>query len=378
MTNNLQKYLDYIFHSFAGFKIGQGGFFTRTWNNDRKTDREFKTHVFDVANVLFQNGVLCFDGDNHTLPFVKLGQNGFDFMQGGNLQLSNLSISELIDISQSKENIYNRLWDFVGNEQTAPFYLKGSDYYNTIAPYVGLSSYTYSQYTRNRISEGKSASRISWYRETFYALNPNDIESFLNDLSNKIVSIYQPQYSAVEEDSAVDEIEWADIVTPTSQSNRVSGPTVPAASEVKRVIFITYTWETSVTPGHKEWVKSLAEALIKNGFDVRLDQFQPFGTEMNVFMAESVREADRILLICTPTFKSRQDNVDNAAGFEASLISNNLLKNIKSTKFVPIIRIGDPAECMPDYLGNRNGLIWRIEDDSKQKFEELLSDLKRN
>lgn len=378
MTNNLKTYLDYIFKNFKGMKIGQGGFFTRTWNNDRNTDREFKTHAFDVLNCLVQNKLLLADNYQTHMPFIKLGEKGFEYMQGGDLELGNLSLAELIDLS-SPDQIYNRVWDFIGNADTAPFYLKGPEFFRVIAPYVGLSSFTYSQYTQSLVNEGKSTSRPYWYRELFGKLKPQEIESFLNDLSRKIIDIYQPLYRAPAEP---DDDLFAVLDTVTPMTDHPTTPTtdsaLPSVGTDKKVIFITYTWETAITPGHKAWVKALAERLVSDGFDVRLDQFQPLGTEMNHFMANSVKQADRILLICTPTFKNRQDEVEKASGFEASLISNDLIKDIKSTKFVPIIRIGEPEECMPAYLGNRNGLIWRSVDNAEQKYSELLSDLKNN
>ena len=219
-----------------------------------------------------------------------------------------------------------------------------------------------------------------WFRELFMSLKAEDLEPFFNDLSRKIIDIYQPLYTApVELDDELDEnsdivssLQYTDISTTTKSS-------LDSNQEIsnKKVIFISYTWETTITPGHKEWVKRLADTLKRDGFDVRLDQYQPLGTEMSHFMSKSVAESNRILLICTPIFKQRSDNMQNACGFEASMISNNLINDITSTKFLPIFRIGEPNECMPEYLGNRNGLIWHANDDDKAKYDELVADLRR-
>lgn len=378
MTNNLQIYLDYIFSFYKGYQVGQGGFFTRNWSFDKNTDLEFKNHILDVANALAQNDIIICETSRSEMPFVRLAQKGYDYLQGGDLELGKLSIAEHIDLSQPTDKIYNRLWDFIGNEKTAPFYLKGPDYFNTIAPYIGLSSYTYSQYIQQLKNANKSTSRISWFRELFHALRREDIQAFLNDLSRKIIDVYQPLYRAPIDDTDDPDIDWTDISIASTLPPSAVPPAIIATPVKKKVIFISYTWETRITPGHKEWVRALADRLKVEGFDVRLDQYQPLGTEMNHFMAKSVKEADRILLICTPTFKQKSDELIDGGGFEASLISNKLIKDITSTKFLPIVRIGTPEESMPDYLGNRNALVWHAGDDDDQLFKTLIDDLKQN
>ena len=216
----------------------------------------------------------------------------------------------------------------------------------------------------------KKTSRINWYRELFLRIKSEDIPVFLTDLSNTIIRIYQPLFTHEEE---LLDTDYLDI-----NSSRKSFVKEEDTSVINcaKVIFISYTWEQKENPGHKEWVRSLADSLKSVGFDVRFDQYQPFGTNMDHFMVESVKEADRIILICTPIFKYRSDNMVSAAGFEASLISNDLIKNITSTKFLPIIRYGQVREAMPLYLGNRNALLWYKESSDQERFNRLIEDLK--
>lgn len=384
MENNLTEYLDYIFKSFQGCRVGQGGFFPRSWINDRSTPQSFKMHVFDIVNVLIQNGHIYTD-DPSPLPFLKLTQLGYDYMQGGDLELSKLDLSKLIDLNKSKEEIYESLWLYIGKEDEAPFYLKGPEFYNTIASFVGLTSYTYSQFTKKCLEDGKSASRTSFFRELFMMIVPEQIEGFLSDLSKTIIRVYQPLFRAEPEEEETDILSLVESAYPADSIREIQVVVEESAKTIstqptprQKIIFISYTWETKMTPGHKEWVRKLADNLTAKDFDVRLDQYQPFGTEMNHFMVTSVRDAERILLICTPEFKRCSDDMDRACGFEASLISNELIRDITSTKFLPIVRIGEPEEVMPDYLGNRNALVWHEADDDAFKLNELVSDLRRS
>ncbi|MDE6648984.1 MAG: hypothetical protein K2K45_03540, partial [Muribaculaceae bacterium] len=254
MDNNLQQYLDYIFKYFDGLRANQGGYFTRNIYNDRNINQEFRIHTFDVLNVLIQNDVIYTDDPNGTLPFIKISQRGYDFMQGGDLPLSALSLLNLIDLTKSSEQIYNRLWEFIGNERTAPFYLKGSSFFNVIAPYVELSSHTYSSYTKERVKKGESASRNVWFRELFMKLKQEDLEPFLRDLSNKIVEIYQPLYiTPAEVDDELDDILNANPISVPNDTLATRNYPVDSNLMIskKKVIFISYTWETGTSPYHK-------------------------------------------------------------------------------------------------------------------------------
>lgn len=348
----LQKYLDKIFGTFEtlGCRVGQGGFFTRTWMNDRSLTQVERTHLFDVLNVLIQNGLIANERGPRELPFITLTEKGYEYTQGGSLLINDLSLNELLD-GTPKDQTYNRLWDFIGKKEDAPFYLGGKNFFETIAPYVNLNHLSYSQYTAGLHEQGKSTSRRDWFKDLFSQLSEDDIPRFLDDLSKTIVKVYLPLLNVPDEEEIPDwDSLFAQPATPTMHTEHI--PSVaPVELEVanynphpkkKKVIFISYTWETKITPGHKAWVKQLAESLKQRGFDVRLDQDQRLGTEMNHFMASSVRESDRIILICTPEFKRRSDELDGACGFEASLISKNLIKDITSIKFLPLVRIGEP------------------------------------
>ena len=119
----------------------------------------------------------------------------------------------------------------------------------------------------------------------------------------------------------------------------------------------------------------MVDDLRDKDFGVRFKQYQPLGTEMNYFMMASVKDADKIFLICTPTFEERSDKMKQACGFEALLISNKLVKDITTTKFVPIIRIGKVDETMPICLENRNALILHKNDNYDDKFSMLIENL---
>lgn len=137
-------------------------------------------------------------------------------------------------------------------------------------------------------------------------------------------------------------------------------------------IFISYCWEDEE---HEHWVETFAKDL-SSDFEVLFDKNLPFGYDLTKFMEEAVDKADKVLIICTPTYKERADDRTKGVGYEASLISNDIITEQNKLKFIPVIRRGSKAQSYPRFLSNRKGVD--MTDDSKynQNLEELIKGIK--
>lgn len=121
------------------------------------------------------------------------------------------------------------------------------------------------------------------------------------------------------------------------------------------VVFISYTWETNETPGHKEWVRKFADDLIEQyGINVLLDQYElSLGRPLTNFLERSIETADKVLTICTSTYKHKAINSIGGAGYEHSLISTKLYQlQVVNDKFIPILRQGTKESSIPGYLSD--------------------------
>ena len=79
-------------------------------------------------------------------------------------------------------------------------------------------------------------------------------------------------------------------------------------------IFISYSWEEDE---HKEWVKKLAARLIADGIAATLDQYDlELGDRLPEFMEQAIAGADYVLIVCTPTYKSKSDQRKGGVGYE--------------------------------------------------------------
>lgn len=137
-------------------------------------------------------------------------------------------------------------------------------------------------------------------------------------------------------------------------------------------VFISYSHDS---PDHNKWVAALAELLIKNGVDVILDQWElRLGDDVPKFMERGVRIADRVLVICTEAYVRKADGGEGGAGYEAMIVTGELIRNLGSSKFIPIIK-QDNNDMLPSALSTRFYVNLSNPESYDEEFERLLREL---
>lgn len=142
--------------------------------------------------------------------------------------------------------------------------------------------------------------------------------------------------------------------------------------------FISYSHDSDE---HKRWVRvGLAERLMAAGVRVILDQWQlKFGADLTYFMEQALR-AEHILVVCTPGYAERANERRGGVGYEASIITAELLARRPSVepKVVPILRGGNLDSARPTFL--RTALAADLRPNNlhyEEEFKRLLRQLHR-
>ena len=101
------------------------------------------------------------------------------------------------------------------------------------------------------------------------------------------------------------------------------------------------------------------------------------GDDIPKFMERSVGESDRVLVVCTPNYVKRADEGRGGVGYEAMIVTAELVKDLGSAKFVPVIREKDPdrGAILPTCLSTRRYVDLSDDERYASGFEELLHDL---
>ncbi|MFI4893113.1 MAG: toll/interleukin-1 receptor domain-containing protein [Phycisphaerales bacterium JB058] len=138
-------------------------------------------------------------------------------------------------------------------------------------------------------------------------------------------------------------------------------------------VFISYTHEN---PSHKAWVHDLATSLVENGVDVLLDQWEnSLGSDLARYMEAGIRNSNRTILVCTPTYKLKADEGAGGVGYERLVVTGELAQNTDTTKFIPVLRIGNKSNAFPSFLGERLYVDFTNNDIFAESLDSLLRDI---
>jgi hypothetical protein len=137
-------------------------------------------------------------------------------------------------------------------------------------------------------------------------------------------------------------------------------------------LFVSYTSESAQ---HREWVVRLAMDLIRNGVDVRIDEWDlpEFGHDLHRFMETCVRESDHVLLVCTPEYAKRANNRSGGVGVESTIITGEYYSPEKAIKLIPIVRSKAGVQAsLPSYLASKLAIDFTRDSEYEARLEELL------
>ena len=138
-------------------------------------------------------------------------------------------------------------------------------------------------------------------------------------------------------------------------------------------VFIAYSHDS---PDHKRWVSELAAELRNNGVDAILDQWDlgP-GDDVTLFMEQGIKDSDRVLVVCTDTYVNKANSGEGGVGYERMIVTTQLVQNLGTNKFIPIIRQASGQEKLPTCLGTRFYIDFMNDSHFDEEFTKLLHEL---
>lgn len=134
------------------------------------------------------------------------------------------------------------------------------------------------------------------------------------------------------------------------EANLVPTPVLAPQPRPPRV-FISYSWDS---PEHRLWVAKLARDLYGFGVEVILDQWHAsLGQDLGEFMRRSMLDSDRVLVICTETYVQKAQNQQGGVGYEQMLVTGEMMRDVGTTKFIPIVKQVSQQRILPSWLASR-------------------------
>ena len=204
IENNIYlSYVDELFSYFQGEKEGQGFFLMRALNAKYRSQHE-RARLNLLIIVLFnlvQNGFLV--AKDGTLDgWINLTRKGADYLNGGPMTVNKVNFCQYLQLDKDTRTQFEELWELIGSQDTAPFYIKGSVFLNMIKPYLPCRLPDYMQYMEDLRTQEKSTSRRVWYYDLYAQVPKDKIEEFLGDLAYSVEIGYyfkEDDYAELEE-----------------------------------------------------------------------------------------------------------------------------------------------------------------------------------
>lgn len=143
--------------------------------------------------------------------------------------------------------------------------------------------------------------------------------------------------------------------------------------EMAPVTFISYSHDTRE---HKTWVASLAQRLRQKGVEVIFDQWDlgP-GDDVPKFMEQAVARSGRVLMVCTEAYVRKADDGKGGVGYEAMIVTGELVRDLGTNKFIPVVRQSSKPIILPRCVGTRLYVDLSDGADSEENFDLLLREL---
>ena len=152
-----------------------------------------------------------------------------------------------------------------------------------------------------------------------------------------------------------------------------NGANVRNPAGVPPRVFLSYSHDSEA---HRAWVRELAERLVLGGVEVTLDQWDlPYGADVVRFMDLGIRDADRVLMVCTANYVAKAEERKGGAGYEGMVVTGHVARATDTIKFVPIVRGNSGEPLVPGFLGQRLWLDFRNDGLFDERLDELLREL---
>lgn len=270
---------------------------------------------------------------------------------------------------------FNDIFNKINQEGDA--YFSGPRFLNVIREFD--SNYPdYRQYIDIRNLQGKSTSRKVFFYDILNEFDEvirkkiiqriNEIigessSPFQMSSDTKTISQIFKQESQIKLEEQLDGIFPKKVIEEVQIKEKI-------ISHIPPKVFISYSWDNEP---HKEWVLKLSEDLRKNGVETILDRYELIaGKNLSHFMEESIKTADKVLIIFTELYKNKVSERTGGVGIEYSILNSEVCENIVgNTKYIPILRSGSTKESIPLFM-RQYIAVYMLED---SQYEEQLKEI---
>lgn len=156
---------------------------------------------------------------------------------------------------------------------------------------------------------------------------------------------------------------------PLPDARDLQAERVHTSAEPVRV-FVSYTADK---PSVKQWVRELGKFLRASGINARLDLWHLMvGMNLQQWMQNEIKQADRVVLVCTEAYAERADALDGGLAYEIKQIQQDIGATNSQLKYLPLVWSADTSKALPTFLKPYLFIHWPPEGDDSGARRQLL------
>jgi hypothetical protein len=151
----------------------------------------------------------------------------------------------------------------------------------------------------------------------------------------------------------------------------VTASVTPVAVGAVPRAFISYSWDGV---DHQAWVAEFAHRLQgESGIEVIFDKWglQPGGDKQH-FMEQAVTAHNFVIIVCTEAYAARANNRKGGVGFETMVITGEMADDMRSEKFIPVLRQGTFETSLPKYIKTKMGIDLSARPYLEDEYDRLI------
>ena len=99
------------------------------------------------------------------------------------------------------------------------------------------------------------------------------------------------------------------------------------------------------------------------------------GDDVTQFMERGIIDSDRVLVICTDQYVRKANAGEGGVGYERMIVTAQLVQDLGTNKFIPVIRQASGREKTPTFLGIRVYIDLTNDSQFEAEFDKLLHEL---
>lgn len=187
----------------------------------------------------------------------------------------------------------------------------------------------------------------------------------IEGLENQCLNVFKPiKYSLKEYSQDIKDDEYKKRNKQLKKNNEVP------------LVFVSYSYDG---PVHKQWVNKLVCNLVDANVAVIYDQWDIIhGGLLSKFMERAIKKADRVICVLSPKYRNKAKGHMCGVKKEYSVISEKIIKNKNTIKYIPIIKRGKENKAMLPKFQGRGYIDFRCRKMYESSLSILVEDIITN